>query len=314
MTEEQAGIRKFMPADDVSDSDEEQMDESDSEADDSAVKTSSNDHGVEQIDDEGLEPPSKRRAMGLASHHDNDETNVPKWSNPDPYTVLPPVGEEAHKRKDVVKLIRKANQQIKFPAQSNQVAANDDFISFGFGDEEVSKCEEASPRPSSHHGEYYARGFPRAPLGPRQVESSRFSHLQNLHSAPSVDASKRDGGPFSNDSIGASAIPIENSSAVLGDFIIDTGLPDRRALKFEVNVGDVTEDAVPNGDEALGNRKRTHDDIIKNEKVRSQTKNLARRGATVNGSLLQEWLPDRVTDPTPWLRRTGTMTANAGFR
>ena len=53
----------------------------------------------------------------------------PKWCNPDPYTALPPAVENAGKRTDVLKLIRKAkitNDREK----ADEIADSKDFISF----------------------------------------------------------------------------------------------------------------------------------------------------------------------------------------
>ena len=132
MTEEQASVRRYLPAEDVSDSDEESMEESNSDA--------------EQNGDASLEPPKKRRNLGSSKRNGTDGASEPKWSNPDPYTVLPPVEEEARKRKDVVKLIRKSDLHTTAKAsQNNQVAANDDFISFGFEDDKASIRDEGPP-------------------------------------------------------------------------------------------------------------------------------------------------------------------------
>lgn len=65
-----------------------------------------------------------------------DGDSVPKWSNPDPYTALPPPDETTGKKTDFVKLIRKAkNQDAEKTAAHNSVVANDDFISFGDDDD-----------------------------------------------------------------------------------------------------------------------------------------------------------------------------------
>ncbi|KAF2687170.1 hypothetical protein K458DRAFT_296503 [Lentithecium fluviatile CBS 122367] len=80
-----------------------------------------------------------------------DGNSVPKWSNPDPYTVLPPPEETTGKRIDVVKLIRKAKNEAAEKADAlNAVAANDDFISFGDDDDDHaagSDDEEPPPAP-----------------------------------------------------------------------------------------------------------------------------------------------------------------------
>ncbi|KAL2864641.1 putative topoisomerase family protein TRF4 [Aspergillus lucknowensis] len=64
---------------------------------------------------------------------------TPKWSNPDPYTALPPPDESQNKRLDVVKLIRKARlaASVTQPEQTDAVVSNEDFISLaGLVDED----------------------------------------------------------------------------------------------------------------------------------------------------------------------------------
>lgn len=93
---------KFRHLDDLTDSENEAMD-------------------VLQSDDDGPQRPSKRLRSG------------PSWSNPDPYTALPPVTDTSKKKQDVVKLIRKS--RVTPPAQSaNAEATNgEDFISLDMG-------------------------------------------------------------------------------------------------------------------------------------------------------------------------------------
>jgi non-canonical poly(A) RNA polymerase PAPD5/7 len=109
-----AGPNKFHNTDDMSDDDEVAMDtDSDKSVDDSAVR-------------------GKRKLPRKQANIFADGNCVPKWSNPDPYTALPPPDETTGKRLDVVKLIRKSkNEAAEKVDASNAVAANDDFISFG---------------------------------------------------------------------------------------------------------------------------------------------------------------------------------------
>ena len=295
MTEEQAGIRRFLPAEDVSDSDEESMDQSESDA-----------HNPEQNVDGSLEPPKKRRNVGLSKRHGTDEGNLPKWSNPDPYTVLPPVEEEARKRKDVVKLIRKSDLHTAAKApQHNQVAANDDFISFGFEDDKASMRDGVPPSPGSVDQNGYGVGVPAALSGPRQ----QFSHLENLHGQSPGDAP----GTYSKVETADSLGPPPSFFAVAGlgpeKIILDTQIS--RGMISPENLKGGSGSTFPYDDGALGNRKRTYDDEIKGGSVRPRKK--AGFGQA-NGSVLPEWLPLQNTDPTPWLRRLDTMTANPGFR
>ena len=126
---------RFAPIEELDDSEEEDMDLSNSDDD--------NDN-----DDEPQPPP-------LAP-------SAPKWSNPDPYTVLPPPGsgESRGKKLDVVKLIRKARVETTGAEKSepgkDAVASNDDFISFG--DVEEAAGLPRSPKRSKPVQKYYTDG------------------------------------------------------------------------------------------------------------------------------------------------------------
>ncbi|KAF7443562.1 Topoisomerase family protein [Pyrenophora tritici-repentis] len=111
------GSHRFNNPDDMSDDEEADMDvESDQ-------------------DGESSEAREAKTARTQAKRADGD--SVPKWSNPDPYTVLPPPDETTGKKRDVVKLIRKTrNADAEKAAGHNSVVANDDFISFDNDPEE----------------------------------------------------------------------------------------------------------------------------------------------------------------------------------
>ena len=139
---------KFAPLDALSDSEEAEMEFSEDSDDDDAR-------------------PRKKRATGLDGHDSPKRTPpapppAPKWSNPDPYTALPPPDESQHKRVDVVKLIRKARIDSNGPKDKQQdaVAENQDFISLGALD----GPQEEDARPT---------GIPpeNAPRGPRNMEN-----------------------------------------------------------------------------------------------------------------------------------------------
>ncbi|KNG49687.1 poly rna polymerase cid14 [Stemphylium lycopersici] len=112
----EADSNRFQNPEDLSDDDEADMDV---ESDDSEQGGSGN------------KPKAARTQVKRA-----DGDSVPKWSNPDPYTALPPPDETTGKKTDFVKLIRKAkNQEAEKAAAHNSVVANDDFISFGDDDD-----------------------------------------------------------------------------------------------------------------------------------------------------------------------------------
>ncbi|EEQ92121.1 DNA polymerase sigma subunit [Blastomyces dermatitidis ER-3] len=118
--------RKFMSLEDLTDSDEAEMEVSSA--------------------DEGSQPPRKKQVTESSA---GPVANAPRWSNPDPYTVLLPSDENPVKRKDFVKLIRKARIQSTpqpKPDEHNAVVLNDDFISFGMDDMEMDETPENAPR------------------------------------------------------------------------------------------------------------------------------------------------------------------------
>lgn len=60
--------------------------------------------------------------------------DMPKWSNPDPYSALPPVEAIGAPKKDIVQVIRKAKNDVAPSHSMTQAAENADFISFTFDD------------------------------------------------------------------------------------------------------------------------------------------------------------------------------------
>ncbi|GAM43024.1 hypothetical protein TCE0_044r17508 [Talaromyces pinophilus] len=117
---------KFAQLDELTDSDEAEMEESSSENEDS-----------------DLDRPRKKRAVEPVV---TPAVEKPKWSNPDPYTALPPPDETQVKRPDFVKLIRKARVSATAAEPligGDAVTTNDDFISFGADDDDFE--DESAP-------------------------------------------------------------------------------------------------------------------------------------------------------------------------
>lgn len=128
------GPNRFLDLKDLSDDDEADMD------------VESQDSASEECELDGPSANHKVARTQMSSRADGN--SVPKWSNPDPYTVLPPPEETTGKKTDFVKLIRKAkNQAAEKDAAHNAVAANDDFISFGNEDENDDGVEPPAPPP-----------------------------------------------------------------------------------------------------------------------------------------------------------------------
>lgn len=131
----EAKSNKFRDLAELSDDEEADMDVSD---------------GSDKSEGEVPEAQSKSKAIRTQSRVRADGDSVPKWSNPDPYTVLPPPEETTGKRVDFVKLIRKAkNEAAEQNNGVNAVAANDDFISFGDDDDDFHPPAAALSGPAS---------------------------------------------------------------------------------------------------------------------------------------------------------------------
>lgn len=132
-SDENQTIRKFRPLEEISDSEEEPM-------------NMSEDDEPNDADPDGG-PARKKRIVDSTSGDSSKPAPAPapapapKWSNPDPYTVLPPAEDNPNpgKKKDVVKMIRKAkvqaeNQRLAESKARNEVVENADFIKFDMDD------------------------------------------------------------------------------------------------------------------------------------------------------------------------------------
>ena len=86
-------------------------------------------NGADEVEDDNGDNMDRTKRRKLDNGPDV-EIEPPKWSNPDPYTSLPPPPDTTGTRVDVVKLIRKARNE--HAVADNAMAAQDDFISFDF--------------------------------------------------------------------------------------------------------------------------------------------------------------------------------------
>ncbi|KAL6813826.1 hypothetical protein J3E69DRAFT_371071 [Trichoderma sp. SZMC 28015] len=112
---------KFRDLDELSDDDELDMD----------ISSRSSQSDTE-------EPSRKRARTALA---DESAEATPKWSNPDPYTALPCPDETTRKKRDVVKLIRKARVE-EATAKPASTSKAEDFLSFEPSDEEGDEASD----------------------------------------------------------------------------------------------------------------------------------------------------------------------------
>ena len=113
-----SGTAKFRNLDEISDDDEQEME-------------ISGESGSEE------EQPSKKRARTGDEEAGDD---VPKWSNPDPYTALPCPDETTRKKRDVVQLIRKA--RVEDAAKPDEPSKAENFLSFDLTEDEEGEDED----------------------------------------------------------------------------------------------------------------------------------------------------------------------------
>jgi non-canonical poly(A) RNA polymerase PAPD5/7 len=258
---------KYKRAEDLSDSDEAEMDMSDEE--------------------DGDSQPAKKRARIEAT---TEDSTIHKWSNPDPYTVLPPPDESQRKKKDVVKLIRKARVST---GSGKAKAGNEpgDFISLNFGeesDEEELSEPESEPEPSG-------RGVVGAPSGPRALQ-------EPIHAAPTqprnMPAPLRDIVNTTSNHRGAT------------NFISDDNLGSRKGNAYD-EIKPNTSARNAGLDPNLGSRKRNARDEILNPPPMLY-KTTRGKPPKVDGQILKEWRVPSGETGTPWHTHDHSDTASIG--
>jgi len=238
---------RFRKVEDMSDSQEEDM---------------SIDSGSE--DGEQVQPPAKKARLG-------DDQSLPKWSNPDPYFVLPPVDETAGKKKDIVRIIRKAKASAGGP--HTQAANGDDFISFNFGGDGGGDEAEAETSDSDDSSVVEVLPTPKR----AKIKDERFSHLDNLHPnrhAPTKSVSHGyDGG---DDEMSPPAPGIQN---------VDVWPPPRQPPTNQQQLDELDRGAMRNGKKRSAAAVEEDDDEVPSRSGRASRKD--RKG--IPKGLKPEW-------------------------
>lgn len=273
---------RFKAVEDLSDSEEQAMQ---LDTDNDACNDSSED-----------ERPRKKRAMTSAAVNGGDAKETPKWSNPDPYTVLPPTDEASGaKRKDFVGLIRKA----KATEGGNQNGAggdSTDFISFGFDD------DEGKADSGSDSEEDLKAASPTAVIEAPTIAGSdtKFSHLNNLHpnrvapgvSTASVSVSALGPPP----SMLPGLLPNLPGAAQSLDVWPPPALPALPANPFSRKRGrDEIDDMPTNLQQEFAGRGK-------------------KRGSKFAGDIISEWQIRNKAEATPWCTVDHSGTEHMGHR
>lgn len=226
------------------------------------------------------EPPRKRTHVTSLQKADGD--SVPKWSNPDPYTALPPVLTQTE-RKDVVQLIRSA--KVTVSVQKNPVADGDDFIRFDSGapaESESSSSEDDNATLLNTTGR-------------------KFSHLDKLH--PNRHS--------------ASAINVRVASDVAPPLplTVDPGSPPPMPLELRHLEAAIDIRRSPRRSPAVkpSKKKRGHAEISDDESAAQEG---TRRAQRVLGcqKLSKHWYSKPNENPAPWHIVENTASEDVGVK
>lgn len=252
------GQSRFKPLGDMADSDSEDMDLSDGGV---SVRPAVTMDDSESED----EHPRAKRARIMSPQPAQDQIK-PKWSNPDPYTALPPPDESQTKKKDVVKLIRKAKLEAAKTAITDNAAS--DFISLNFDDHDNNKAASESGEISSERSSEPPSLNNKSTAGQSIMTSrpSSFSHLDNLHPDRTV---------------APPSAPQQGINMALPAGRLDVWPPpppDSHGLDAAV-------------------RKQASADTTAN----ARNKNKRKHRSDAPGDIVAEWAPPGDADPTPWL-------------
>ncbi|KAK8226864.1 hypothetical protein HDK77DRAFT_118164 [Phyllosticta capitalensis] len=257
------GSTKFISLSDVSDSEAEMELESHSDDEDS-------------LHDDEEQPVAKKARV--ISQEKSDDDAVPRWSNPDPYTSLPPPDESQTKKKDFVKLIRKAKVASDRDSASNAVTQNADFISLNFDDDEQKSEDEDDASEDEGH------------------TAPRFSHLDNLHPNRSLHRSDT---VTSNQGKSASVVP--QTAASLGP---PPTLSQVQA-RAPTNALDVWPPPPPPPKSSTNGTLPPLPPL--------PTKSKKRKRDATDGRLCEEWAPRAGTSTTPWCKIDHSATKDMGL-
>jgi hypothetical protein len=240
-------------------------------------------------DQQDGEPAHKRARLSL--EQSASDNNVPKWSNPDPYTALPIQPIEQKKKKDVVQLIRKARIQPDQP-RASLPADLADFIALDDDDED----EQENTKTTEEYDDDYE---PTLDLGPSVVNVPSPAPNQGSHIAPGPADQSPVFADLSKQTT-ASMPATASGTAVVEDVPVENP---QRVVRPRLPRGVLFEDPTP---AILGNRKRTWDDEIK---VPHATLKKASK-IPASGEIVEAWRPRADLNPIPWFRPNATNSGS----
>jgi non-canonical poly(A) RNA polymerase PAPD5/7 len=229
-------------------------------------------------DDAADDSTGYRKKKSRSDNTAADGDSVPRWSNPDPYTALPPPDESQRKKKDVVKLIRKARVTDGADGSAKVGAVSDDFISFDMDE------EEGAMKPAFDHEPVPKFDVPiNAPAGPRAPAQQRRQADMPESSAHGY-------------------VPDTKNNPVKID--LRHKLPDKPARNVVIDL---------TSDPALGSRKRTHGDEIKLQAPRELNNSFGGKTPKAGGTVVPTWKVKPGSNSTPWVELDHSNSANMGL-
>ncbi|KAF2964525.1 hypothetical protein GQX73_g9047 [Xylaria multiplex] len=250
----------YRDVDELSDSDEVDMDISDNG----------------DSDANGPDRPTKRTRTDASVAVGTLAQDAPKWSNPDPYTALPP--PETSRKKDVVQLIRKA--RVEAEARKPTVPAEAaDFISCDFSDDDTTSRAADGVAEKRLSNVPLASRVASSTLPPKPPVSTPHQTLQHSEKVPTTRTQSQLQPQHPN--------------------------PTKRDNKKSAPVN-LTPTA------SLGNRKRNIDDEIKLPHTLLNVKKVNRMAS--GGSVVPIWQPVPGEDHCPWVVDDHSDVPNMSFR
>lgn len=232
-----------------------------------------------ESDDE--EDGGRARAKRVKTEASGSEPVAPRWSNPDPYTSLPPPESLGAPKKDIVQVIRKAKlDSARGSEAANAVKANEDFISFfsdaGSEEGEASDVSESLqtrlPPPSD---------APSAPASMRMLPSPRDNPTSNAFNSTSFHS--------------YSAFPPRGPDSEM-DYLED--LPPPPPPPPPVGVGIPSKEEIAN--------------VAQQVQGRGKKRKFDERSKGV-GDIVDEWQPN-ASNPAPWCMKDWSDVTDVGLR
>ncbi|KAF2772841.1 Nucleotidyltransferase [Teratosphaeria nubilosa] len=242
------------------------------------VESSSEADMADVTEDRNEDGPAPAKRIGVEAAAENA---APKWSNPDPYTALPPPETLGAPRKDIVQVIRKAKNDATTKIDSSSaVKDNADFISLNFNDD----FENGNASDDSDES-IVELPPPTAPKGP-----SSHSHREALHGA-----SKEPVAQAATASAAPPTLPAFKAINSVPPVSANRGLPQPPAGFVMPTDEELMEQLTNTGRTSAKKRKRNE------------------AGDTVDADIVDEWVPVGP-NTTPWCKYDHSRTFNTSVR